>query len=267
MSLAHPPRQPWWVYDLVVCWTFLTRLPAPRIDLIDRPLMRSAWAFPVIGAWVGVVTGTVLFAALSAGLPADIAAWVTVGAMIALTGALHEDGLADLADGIGGGRTRERKLEILRDSRIGAFGVLALIVVIGTKAAAIGVVAADWREPDEGLGLWALVFVMIGPHALSRAIMVAVPRLLSRAREDGLGAGAGTPPVVVVQAALALGIAPAIILLPPLPALTGTLAAVIAAGAIAWLSSHHLGGYTGDVLGAAQQAAEVSFLVALATTL
>ena len=267
MSLAHPPRQPWWVYDLIVCWTFLTRLPAPKIDLIERPMMRSAWAFPVIGAWVGVVAGTVLFVALTAGIPVDVAAWVTVGVMIALTGALHEDGLADLADGIGGGRTRERKLKILRDSRIGAFGVLALIVVIGAKAMAVSAIAADWEPPSEGLGLWVLIFAMLGPHALSRALMVAVPRFMPPARDDGLGAAAGTPPVVVVQASLALGIAPALVVLPPLPALAGTLAAVIAAAAVGWLAKRHLGGYTGDVLGAAQQAAETSFLIALAATL
>ncbi|MEM7719642.1 MAG: adenosylcobinamide-GDP ribazoletransferase, partial [Pseudomonadota bacterium] len=155
-----------------------------------------------------------------------------------LTGGLHEDGLADTADGFGGGRTITRKLEIMRDSRIGSYGVLALILVISTTAAAIetaGHIAA---------------FVAIG--AASRTAMLVPMLLLTPARSDGLGHGATLDWGRSTGAALVLTGTIALLTQAVLP----TLAMLITALALSRLAQRQIGGQTGDVLGATQKVSE-----------
>ncbi|HAA92177.1 MAG TPA: hypothetical protein DCE33_07005, partial [Rhodospirillaceae bacterium] len=122
--------------DFLLSLGFFTRLPVPMDEeTAARPLSDAAWAFPVIGTIIGIVGG--LIAALAAGLPALAAGLIAIGAMACLSGALHEDGLADCADGLWSGESAEARLAIMRDSRIGAFGVIALVIFIGLKASAI----------------------------------------------------------------------------------------------------------------------------------
>ncbi|MCJ1900371.1 MULTISPECIES: adenosylcobinamide-GDP ribazoletransferase [Paracoccus] len=243
---------------LALVW--LTRLPVGRLLPASPPtLAQAAWAFPLVGLAVGFIGAAVLGLAALAGLPGMVAALLAVGAMILATGALHEDGLADCADG-SGGATRERRLEIMRDSRIGSYGVLALVLVTGLRVAAIAALVA---QP------WLAAEAVAGLAAASRAGMALGLGLMPPARHDGLGHAAGRPTRGAMLAALALGFAalmlPALDL--PHPAAGWLVLAAAVAAAQLWLARRALralGGQTGDVLGAMQQAGETAGLVALA---
>jgi adenosylcobinamide-GDP ribazoletransferase len=249
-----------WLGDLALAARLLTRLPfLPGPDAAapgpaePRPLGRAVRVFPLVGAGVGLASG-VIYAILSAiGLPDILAAIVALAAAALLTGALHEDGLADTADGFGGGRTREHKLAIMRDSRIGAYGVIALVLVLVAKLGAV--------VDLDRIGL--VMAALIASGATSRAFLPALMRWLEPARADGLGAGAGRPPESAVYAGLAVALVIALIMLN----WTG-LVAMIIAGAGAWLmaqlAKRQIGGQTGDVLGATQMITEVLFLLTVA---
>lgn len=238
--------------DLHLAAVFLTRLPLPRLPDSLPPLASAMWAFPLVGAGLGVVGWAVLAAAEGVGLPPYASALLAVGVLLLMTGGLHEDGLADVADGCGGGATRERKLEILRDSRIGSYGVLALIVVLGLRVVALAELP---RLSDAGAAL-----VIAG--AMGRAMVPLAMRLTPSARSDGLGAGAGVPGGGMVLLTLAIALGLALWLLPGtaaaalMTALGGTLAVTL----FAW---RQLGGYTGDVLGTVAVVAEVSVLLVI----
>lgn len=242
---------------LALVW--LTRLPVGRLLPASPPtLARAAWAFPLVGLAVGLVGAAVLGLASFAGLPGMVAALLAVGAMILATGGLHEDGLADCADG-SGGATRERRLEIMRDSRIGSYGVLALVLVTGLRVAAIAALLGD---------PWLAATALAGLAAASRAGMALGLGLMPPARRNGLGHAAGRPTRGAMLAALVLGAAallpPALCL--PHPAAGWLVPAAAVAAAQFWLARRAmraLGGQTGDVLGAMQQAGEAAGLVAM----
>ena len=172
-----------------------------------------------------------------------------VAAGMLATGALHEDGLADTADGFGGGGTTGRKLEIMRDSRIGSFGALALMLALGLRVAALAALA------DPGRAAAALV----AAGMLGRGAMIGMMVALPRARPDGMAATLG--PVPPGAAAIGLAVAAACVLLPH--GARALLAAVLAGALMVWLARRQIGGYTGDVLGATEQAAECAVLVAM----
>lgn len=215
----------------------LTRLPAGRLSDDCPNTSAAAWAFPLVGALVGLITGAVYLAA-SLALPPLAAALLSVASGVALTGALHEDGLADLADGFGGGTTRDQKLEIMRDSRIGSYGVVALILVMGLIASAIA------SAPAHASTL--AVFIAIG--AISRAAMTLPMALLPPARADGLGQGAALSPGRVLWTAIALAILVALATDPRLLIATAATTALML-----WLAKRQINGQTGDVLGATQK--------------
>jgi adenosylcobinamide-GDP ribazoletransferase len=171
-----------------------------------------------------------------------------------VTGALHEDGLADTADGFGGGRDRDEKLAIMRDSRQGSYGIIALILTIGLRAAALYTIA----EPVEG------ALALIAAHAASRAALAPALYLLRPAREDGLGATAGRPSLATTLVAVAIG---AVVALGALGPVRGGIALILTAAAVAgtaMLARRQIGGYTGDVLGAFEQVGEIVMLLAAA---
>lgn len=234
--------------------TFLTRLPLAAGGAIGRPLASAAWAFPLVGAGVGGIAALVFLIAQLLGLGDWPAALFAVLAGAALTGALHEDGLADAADGLFGGPDRERRLAIMRDSRHGTFGVLALVLSVALRAAAI---AHTGEAIYAGLAL-------IAAHAVSRALLPAVMRALAPARADGLGAEAGRPSPAPLIVALAIGILIALAALGPVLGLAAFAVSAAAVGAVAVLARRLIGGYTGDVLGASQQVAEIVMLLAAA---
>lgn len=233
---------------------FLTRLPLP----FSRPMTpdlfgRAMGWFPLIGAGLGLGAG-IAFALLGGfGLPPLLAAVLTVTLLIGVTGALHEDGLADVADGFGGGGDRERKLEIMRDSRLGVYGGLALVLSVALRVAALAALPSAW----------AAIKALTVAGALSRAAMVAVSHWLPPARTDGLSATLGGPAkgATVMALAIAIGVAFALLGFKSVLVLAVAGAATFA---MLRLAAVHIGGQTGDVLGATQQVVEIVALVLLA---
>lgn len=243
------------LHDLKVAALFLTRFPV-QVDgrLTMRDLAAAVYAFPVIGAAVGLLGGAGYFAAYWLGLPSLPGALIALAAMILATGALHEDGLADTVDGLGAGPDRARALEIMRDSRIGTYGALALMLALLARLLAI---APLW-EPR------LMTAVLVAAAMGSRAVMPVVMLWQPSAKAVGLAAEAGRPEAARVLAAVGLAVAACLLLLP----LTLGLPALLAAAAVsllvaAWLG-RRFGGCTGDTLGAVQQTAEVAFLLTIA---
>ncbi|MBL8701526.1 MAG: adenosylcobinamide-GDP ribazoletransferase [Alphaproteobacteria bacterium] len=249
--------RPWnWFGEVRLALVFLTILPIRlRPQDMSFGVSHAVRAFPIAGIPVGAAAALAYAAADLAGLAPMISALLAVAAAAIMSGGLHEDGLADTADGLGGGRTREQRLAIMRDSRIGAFGALALILAIGLRVNVIG-----------NLGVTAdAVSALIGAAIASRTAMATVMFLLPPARNDGLSHAAGIPDrsrtadsvmigVLLTALALAYVAEPVTIL----AAMCGT-----AAGAVlpALAARVRLGGQTGDVLGAVQQCAEIGFLL------
>src|SRR5580704_1796473 len=186
---------------------FLTRLPlGPGSSGADTDLARASWAFPIAGIIVGLIGGIVYALAYRLGLGAWPSAVLGVIATLAVTGCLHEDGLADTADGFGGGATRERKLEIMRDSRIGTYGVCALALSILLRVAAIATLARP------SFAFWAL----LAAHGAARAALPIFMTIVPPARDDGLSHAAGQPPQQTALIAGALGVLIVVVLLGPL---------------------------------------------------
>ncbi|HKT18075.1 MAG TPA: adenosylcobinamide-GDP ribazoletransferase [Stellaceae bacterium] len=246
-----------WRAELLAALTFLTRLPLHRAAL-DEPiaadLASAAWAFPLAGVVVGAIGGASYAIARAFGLPALAAALIAVGATALATGGLHEDGLADMVDGLGGGASREEKLAIMRDSRIGVYGVLALIFSVALRVAAIGQIGTTWRVAG----------ALMGAHALARGFLPAAMRFLDPARSDGLGASAGRPAARVVLWAAGIGLAAVLLGVGLRPGFTAAIAAVAAVAAVGWLAERQVGGQTGDILGAIEQGGEIAALLAIA---
>jgi adenosylcobinamide-GDP ribazoletransferase len=244
----------WWG-EFCRAASFLTRLPLPAPPAqATAPLAEAGWAFPLVGLLVGLLSGIAYAIAVFLHLPPLAAALIALGASVRLTGGLHEDGLADTADGLGGGADPAEKLAIMRDSRIGAFGVLALIFSIGLRATAIAGIAATGP----------VVAALIAAHAMARGLLPLVPRAFDPARSDGLGAGAGKPSAAVAWSAAGLAALIALFALGILPGVTALVAAALVMAARAMLAQRQLGGYTGDVLGAVEQVGETMVLLVAA---
>jgi len=252
MSDTAPRFAP--IRDFRVAVSFLTRIPTGWIEnMHEGDLTRAAWAFPVVGLLVGGIGGGVLYLAASQSLHPLLCALIALSLQALITGALHEDGLADVADGFGA-RDRSRILEIMRDSRIGSYGVLALVFGIAIKSAALASV------PGPGLA-WA---AMVAAAAVSRGVLPLVMTMVAPTRPDGLSHGAGRPSIPVAYIALGIGF---IILFICLPVQAAFAAILIAAPLIALVllwAVRRLGGQTGDVLGALQQMTEIAVLIGAA---
>lgn len=249
------------VDDLLACLRFYSRLPVPAPQGHDMPDFRTAVrALPAAGALIGVCAASALLGARAFGLPPYLDAALAVAALVAVTGALHEDGLADLADGFGGGATRAEKLEIMRDSRLGSYGAIALILSLLLRVGALAAVAE--RSALEAAA------VLVFAAALSRTAGLAPIMILSPARADGAGHAAMRPFQTALRSAAMLAAAFALLPLVAGAALSAvTLAGLVAIGAAyatARLAERQIGGLTGDVMGAAQQAAEIAALLAFA---
>ena len=246
-----------WLDDFKTSVAFLTRLPMPHPDgAMPGNFVRAHRLFPVVGALIGLAVGLVCLVLRSAGLPDLAAAALALGAGAILTGALHEDGLADVADGFGGGRDREAKLEIMRDSRLGTYGALILLVGFAAKLSALSAI------PDSHV-----VTSLIAAHALGRGILPAMAMNMPYARKDGLAANAGQPDAATVVAALGIAFVIALLALSWANAFWAALICVLAAVFMSWLAMRQIGGQTGDVLGAAEQVAETVVLLLLAAKL
>jgi adenosylcobinamide-GDP ribazoletransferase len=249
--------------EFVHALKFLTRLPVPFSRTIDPPPFKQTMRmFSIVGALIGCGIAGVLLAGKYLNLPPMLAALLAVATGVLLTGALHEDGLADMADGFGGGKTRERRLEIMRDSRIGSYGTLALIVAVGARVACYAALL-----PFAPL---ALLLVIVACQSFSRALVVDLLWATSPARSDGLSAYAGQPTRTVAMVAIIVGL----LLTMAAGYFTNFENAILALGlglaataGIRQLAIRLIGGQTGDVCGAAQVTCEVMMLCAFVATL
>jgi len=236
--------------DVLAALGLLTRLPVPGAPMRGAS---AAWAWPVAGAVVGALTALVGTLALWAGLPAGVAAALLLGTQAMLTGAMHEDGLADTADGLWGGWDKARRLEIMKDSHIGSYGVVALLVVgLARWSALVAVLAAGAQWP-----------VLVAVGALSRVPMAVLMATMANARGAGLSQAVGRPSGGVALAAAAVGLSIAMALTGSTALGMAALAALICAG-LAGVAQARIGGQTGDILGASQQLAETAALAVAA---
>ncbi|MER8761536.1 MULTISPECIES: adenosylcobinamide-GDP ribazoletransferase [unclassified Mesorhizobium] len=242
--------------DIALCLVFFTRLPLPSADFRGRSLAAAIWAAPVAGLAVALAGALVYAGGTRLGLAAGPAAALTLAAILLATGCLHEDGLSDVADGFGGGKTRDRKLEIMRDSRIGAYGACALGISLLIR----------WSVLSGFAGPAHVFWALIAAHAASRGLIGALMHLLPRARSDGLSAEAGTVSaetagigaVLGAVALLALGFGAAVFAI----ILLGLLFAAFRA-----LCLNQIGGQTGDTVGALQQLGEIAILLVASVSL
>jgi cobalamin 5'-phosphate synthase/cobalamin synthase len=236
---------------------FLSRLPVPRADYDAADLGKASLLFPVVGALLGGIEAAALWA-IGVKVPALLGAMLILVVHAALTGALHLDGLADMADGFGGGRTREDVLRIMRDHHIGSYGVVALILLCGIKAAALASLLAT--------GSWRALVVAA---ALGRWTAVPLARFLPYARkpEGGLGAALTdhVGPAELIGSTVLAG-AIAVALLGPRAAAIDFGATIGVVWAIGSMCKDRIGGVTGDTMGAATEITE-ALVYALAVAL
>ena len=239
--------------DIVSALGLLTRLPV-RVDTVRAAERgaRAAWAYPLAGFAVAALQAAVATFLMWLDVPVTLVAGLVVLAGIVLTGAMHEDGLADSADGIWGGWTSDRRLEIMKDSRIGTYGVLALILSLMLRWSALSTLL--YYEP---------VTLALFPAAmLSRAAMVTVMSALPNARTDGLARSVGRPDEKTALIAAFIAVAGSVVVLGAwlIPVL---LVLVLAALTCASIPMRKIGGQTGDILGATHQVCEIAVLVTL----
>lgn len=254
MNLAHE----WRLFQVAL--QYFTRLPVPAMADFDPDwLNHSARYFPLVGWVVGAITALAFW--LASGVwGGAVAAGLALAAGVLLTGAFHEDGLADTFDALGGSVQRERALEIMRDSRIGSYGSLALLLNTGLRWSALATLSA-------GLGALALLLL----HPAARGGAAALMCRLDYVRFDDSKA----KPVATPQSGAALRWMLAFALLPALllgwTALLATFAGLVAVTLVhAWCRRWYrrrLGGYTGDALGACEQLGETAFVLAFAAVL
>jgi adenosylcobinamide-GDP ribazoletransferase len=247
--------------DLAASLRFFSILPLPAPAEPAGPAFSDfAWAAPLAGALIGLLAALALAIAVRLGLPASLAAVAAVAALVLVCGGLHEDGLADFADGLSAGRSRDERLAIMRDSRIGAFGAIALTLTLVARVAAIAALVGGG-----GAGHAAAALILVGAAARFGALVPLTA--LAPARGDGLGASAGRLAPAAFFAAAATTAAVALVVglanLGFVRALFAAALAAAAAGGISILARRRLGGQTGDVAGAAEQVAEIAALIGL----
>jgi adenosylcobinamide-GDP ribazoletransferase len=251
----------WCCYQLRLFFTalqFFTRLPMPRwVGFEPEWLRHASRYFPAVGLLVGVLCA-LLYGLLSLCFPQTLALLLSTAAGIYLTGALHEDGFADVCDGFGGGMQPQRVMEIMRDSRVGAFGVLGIGLLLATKIASLAFLPAAQVMP-----------ALLLAHPLSRALAAALIWRMDYVREQGKAkplAQQMTTPEFAVAALTALAPVLLCVMLDWLSFLSIMWALLLALAAtlfLARLFRRRLGGYTGDCLGAVQQLSEVAIYLGL----
>ncbi|MEM6415313.1 MAG: adenosylcobinamide-GDP ribazoletransferase [Pseudomonadota bacterium] len=245
------------VASFLLAVQFLTRLPVPTANLYTSERMAaSVRYYPFVGILVGGVSALVFISSLSL-FPFIIALLFSIATGLILTGAFHEDGLADTFDGIGGGLTRQKALEIMKDSRLGTYGTVAIVVALALKVAALFSLAPD-----------TVMASLIAGHCLSRLSSVLVIATSRYVRDEGTG-----KPVAggISAASLFIAVASGALVLvgwcfiQPLMALVWSFMGLLAGHILMRLFFEpKLGGYTGDTLGAVQQASEIGFYLGLA---
>jgi adenosylcobinamide-GDP ribazoletransferase len=243
---------------------FLTVVPATALGepAGTKPnFRRGARSFPLVGLVVGLAGGLVLMIALAIGLSPLIASVLAVLATVLLTGAIHEDGLADTADGFGGGRTSEAKLAIMDDSRVGTYGAVAIGFSLLIRIAALAALAP--------IGGGRAALALVAAETASRAMMVQLWCRLPAAKLGGMSEETGVPDERAMY--MAMFLAGVIVLVAIIPtsgfwaALFGSFLLIAASLGFERLSANQIGGRTGDTLGACQQISAAAFLIGIAS--
>jgi len=238
--------------DLKTSIVFCTRWPlAHPKPITGEDVARASWALPIAGALVGAAGALVYWISFRLGLPAALAAGLALAATLIATGCLHEDGLADTADGFGGGKTVADKLAIMRDSHIGTYGVCALMISLVLRWSAVTAIA----YPPTG------TVALIATHASARAALPMFMRWVPQARSDGLSTQVGQPPATSSVAATLLGLVALSLALGPIGALAALCLLLVANVLLAWLCMGQIRGQTGDVIGATEQVNETLVLL------
>lgn len=235
-------------HDIGAAFSLLTRLPVP-VDHARAGARGAAsvWAWPIVGAILGGICGAVAVGLIYLGVPTGVAAAAAIGIMAIMTGALHEDGLTDSADGLGGGRNRAHALDIMKDSNIGAFGAVALCAVVIARWSGIAAL------PPE-----TMIAVLSVAGAGSRTVMALAMRM-PNARDGGLSASVGQPgwSQIGVAVVISVGVAGVMFGWAGIGLLVGGLLAV----PVLIYARAKIGGQTGDILGASQMIAELGIIV------
>lgn len=236
--------------DVLAAIGLLTRLPV-RVDT-DRATARgaaAAWAYPVVGLIVGIIAAIGMSIAAAIGLPAGAAALIGIATLSIITGAMHEDGLADTADGLWGGWDAVHRLKIMKDSYIGTYGVIAIVLSLLMR----------WLLLTELIHLGAGT-ALIAAAMLSRAAMVGVMTWLPNARTNGLSRAVGRPTLAVALVAAGIATVGAMGLIGLISIGAAVAVSVMAVGCGA-IAKAKIGGQTGDILGAVQQITEISVMI------
>lgn len=238
--------------ELAVAFALLSRLPLPKLPSgAFSQAARAVWAYGIVGLILSLLSLCCGLILLHWGAPAPVAAGFAVMVSLLGSGALHEDGLADVVDGFWGGHTRPRRLEIMRDSQIGSYGTLALFLVIGLRWQLVATLLEN------------APIAIVAAAVLSRAAMGGVMYALPHARKDGLSQLVGRP--ALETASVGIGLSALLVLL--CVGFGKTLGLLIVVGLVAvfsgFLAKRKIGGQTGDVLGATQQVSELAALLVL----
>ena len=241
--------------DAVTSLAFFSRLPV-RSRAASFDLHQSAGGWPAAGFVVAIGPALTFFVARAADIPAVVAAVLALALYAALTGAMHEDGLTDTFDGFGGGAKREDKLAIMRDSRLGTYGALALLMTFTLKVGALTVLGV---RPAYG------ALAIVAAAVFSRTLALWHWNETMPARRDGMAWAAGRPDWVALVIGLAIGAVAAIVLLLlfGFSALMGLVMAAAGVGLFSSFATRQIGGHTGDTIGAAQQIGEALLLAGL----
>jgi len=268
--LDAPPVPQWLrlLGEAAAMLRFYSRLPLPALGPFDDPaapppFARACRMLPVASLVIAAPQALVVAVLGLTALPALFVATMSVAAGLIATGALHEDGLADMADGFGGGATVARKLEIMKDSRVGSYGVAALALALLARTALVAALLLH--------GPLVAATSLLGAGILSRGLSLALFAALPAARPDGVASAVGRPEpaAVTIACLLTLGLVGLAALpwltegLAVLRLLTGLLVVAAVTLAVSRLALRQIGGQTGDVLGAAQVLAEIGFLAGL----
>lgn len=242
--------------DILAALSFFSRLP------VDAPagsfgLHQSAGAWPLAGLVVAIAPALLFWLAVAVHLPSMLAAILALAALALITGAMHEDGLADTVDGLAGGRSLDQKLAIMRDSRLGTFGALALLFSVLIRAGALAAILYAGAISAAATILMAAI--------ISRSMALWHWNATLPARSDGMARAAGRPDWLALAIGLGAGAVAALVLLLlfGLPGLIGVLLAALATGVFTGICIRQIGGHTGDTIGAAQQIAETALLLGL----
>ena len=238
--------------DILVALSLLTRLPIKLSEDAYEKSAKAAWAYPLVGVVTGLLVCFVAQVTLTLGLPLWCAAILALATGMIVTGAMHEDGLADCADGFWGGWDPAMRLKIMKDSQIGTYGVLALLVTQTIRFGAV-LEILSWNN-------WALPLIAL--HVASRAVMPAIMAHLPHARDTGLSRSVGKISTSSATRSVAIG-AGALVLAFGFSGFVLAICGALAAFLCAQLARKKIGGQTGDVCGASQQITEITLLLAL----